>query len=72
MATGRMFTDQDVKNALDELKFFSREFKILGVYPAHAFRATFRVWRSRRASSRRPCLSVGVPVPLLLPDEERI
>jgi prephenate dehydratase len=34
--------DQDVKNALDELKFFSREFKILGVYPAHAFRATFR------------------------------
>ena len=23
-------------------RFFSREFKILGVYPAHAFRATFR------------------------------
>jgi prephenate dehydratase len=26
--------------ALDELKFFSKELKILGVYPAHAFRAT--------------------------------
>ena len=34
--------DRGVKNALDELKFFSREFKILGVYPAHSFRATFR------------------------------
>jgi prephenate dehydratase len=34
--------DRGVKNALDELKFFSREFKILGVYPAHAFRATFK------------------------------
>ena len=34
--------DRGVKNALDELKFFSREFKILGVYPAHRFRATFK------------------------------
>jgi len=23
------------------LKFFSREFRIVGVYPAHPFRATF-------------------------------
>jgi prephenate dehydratase len=28
--------------ALEELKFFSKELSILGVYPAHAFRATFR------------------------------
>jgi prephenate dehydratase len=34
--------DPGVKNALDELKFFSREFKILGVYRAHPFRATFK------------------------------
>jgi prephenate dehydratase len=34
--------DRGVKNALEELKFFSREFKILGVYPAHSFRATFK------------------------------
>ncbi len=34
--------DEGVKNALEELRFFSREFKILGVYPAHGFRATFR------------------------------
>jgi prephenate dehydratase len=34
--------DRGVKNALEELKFFSREFKILGVYPAHRFRATFK------------------------------
>ena len=27
--------------ALEELKFFSRELRILGVYPAHPFRATF-------------------------------
>jgi len=27
--------------ALDELKFFSRELRIVGVYPAHPFRATF-------------------------------
>src|ERR1700760_1843146 len=27
--------------ALEELKFFSREFRIVGVYPAHPFRETF-------------------------------
>ena len=27
--------------ALEELKFFSREFRIVGVYPGHPFRATF-------------------------------
>ena len=27
--------------ALEELAFFSKEMKILGVYPAHPFRATF-------------------------------
>ena len=27
-----------LRRALDELAFFSREFKILGVYPAHRFR----------------------------------
>jgi prephenate dehydratase len=34
--------DRGVAFALDELKFFSREFKILGVYPAHPFRASFK------------------------------
>jgi prephenate dehydratase len=33
--------DRGLAFALEELKFFSREFKILGVYPAHPFRATF-------------------------------
>jgi prephenate dehydratase len=27
-----------VKLALDELRFFTREVRILGVYPAHPFR----------------------------------
>ena len=31
--------DAPVRRALDELVFFSREFKILGVYPAHRFRS---------------------------------
>ncbi len=30
--------DPAVKRALDELRFFSREFRVLGTYPAHAFR----------------------------------
>jgi prephenate dehydratase len=30
-----------LKLALEELKFFSKEMKVLGVYPAHPFRATF-------------------------------
>ncbi|HEY0331061.1 MAG TPA: prephenate dehydratase [Rhodopseudomonas sp.] len=33
--------DRNLAFALDELKFFSREFRIVGVYPAHPFRATF-------------------------------
>lgn len=33
--------DRSLANALEELKFFSREFRIVGVYPAHAFRETF-------------------------------
>jgi len=32
--------DQSLANALEELRFFSREFRIVGVYPAHPFRAT--------------------------------
>jgi prephenate dehydratase len=27
---------------MEELAFFSKELKILGVYPAHPFRSTFR------------------------------
>ena len=34
--------DRGLAFALEELKFFSREFKILGVYPAHPFRASFK------------------------------
>ena len=34
--------DRGLAFALEELKFFSRELTILGVYPAHPFRATFR------------------------------
>jgi len=30
--------DLPLKRALDELTFFSREFRVLGVYPAHPFR----------------------------------
>src|ERR1700756_1778981 len=33
--------DQNLTYALEELAFFSKEMKILGVYPAHPFRATF-------------------------------
>src|SRR3974390_3457730 len=33
--------DKGVAFALEELKFFSREFRIVGVYPGHPFRATF-------------------------------
>ncbi|MGE7470916.1 prephenate dehydratase [Bosea sp. NPDC003192] len=33
--------DPALKRALDELAFFSKELKILGVYPAHAFRDSF-------------------------------
>jgi prephenate dehydratase len=34
--------DPALARALDELKFFSRELRILGVYPASSFRATFK------------------------------
>jgi len=33
--------DRNLAFALEELKFFSREFRIVGVYPGHPFRATF-------------------------------
>ena len=33
--------DKSLAFALEELKFFSREFRIVGVYPGHPFRATF-------------------------------
>ncbi len=33
--------DRSVKLALEELAFFSREMRILGVYPAHPYRARF-------------------------------
>ena len=33
--------DKGLTFALEELKFFSREFRIVGVYPGHPFRATF-------------------------------
>jgi prephenate dehydratase len=33
--------DRSLTLALEELAFFSKELKILGVYPAHPFRATF-------------------------------
>jgi prephenate dehydratase len=34
--------DRNVAFALEELAFFSKELRILGVYPAHAFRETFK------------------------------
>jgi prephenate dehydratase len=33
--------DRNLQLALEELKFFSRELRIVGVYPGHPFRATF-------------------------------
>jgi prephenate dehydratase len=33
--------DRGLVFALEELSFFSKELKILGVYPAHPFRETF-------------------------------
>lgn len=33
--------ERSLANALEELRFFSRELRIVGVYPAHPFRATF-------------------------------
>jgi prephenate dehydratase len=34
--------DRGLAFAMEELQFFSREFKILGVYPAHPFRSSFK------------------------------
>jgi prephenate dehydratase len=34
--------DHNVSLALKELEYFSKETKVLGVYPAHPFRATFK------------------------------
>ena len=34
--------DRGLAHALEELEFFSKEMRILGVYPAHPFRATFK------------------------------
>ncbi len=39
--------DRSLAFALEELKFFSREFRIVGVYPAHPFRATFSETKER-------------------------
>jgi prephenate dehydratase len=36
-------SDPPLARALEELEFFSRELRILGVYPAHEFRRTFAV-----------------------------
>jgi prephenate dehydratase len=33
--------DRGLVFALEELSFFSKELRILGVYPAHPFRETF-------------------------------
>jgi prephenate dehydratase len=38
--------DRGLAFALEELKFFSREFRIVGVYPGHTFRATFKETQS--------------------------
>jgi prephenate dehydratase len=38
--------DRGLAFALEELKFFSREFRIVGVYPGHPFRATFKETQS--------------------------
>jgi prephenate dehydratase len=35
--------DRNLAFALEELKFFSKEFRIVGVYPAHPTRATFGI-----------------------------
>ena len=41
-AGDEMLVSPLLARALDELKFFSRELRILGVYPASSFRATFK------------------------------
>ncbi|MGH2342761.1 prephenate dehydratase [Segnochrobactraceae bacterium EtOH-i3] len=46
--------DTNVALALEELAFFSAEFKILGVYPAHPFRETIREPEPNRALRPSP------------------
>ena len=46
--------DRNLALALDELKFFSREFRIVGVYPGHPFRATFSETAGLRSHVARP------------------
>ena len=41
--------DANLKRALDELKFFSSELAILGVYPAHEFRVAARALETEAA-----------------------
>lgn len=36
-------SDDNVARALKELEYFSKEMRVLGVYPGHPFRATFKV-----------------------------
>jgi prephenate dehydratase len=47
--------DRNLVFAFEELAFFSKEMKILGVYPAHPFRATFEeTVEQGRARARKP------------------
>ena len=46
--------DKSLAFALEELKFFSREFRIVGVYPGHPFRATFSEKRGLSHPRPRP------------------
>ena len=54
--------DKGLAFALEELKFFSREFRIVGVYPAHPFRATFseKAEYTAFASGRSPWMRGGL------------
>jgi prephenate dehydratase len=45
--------DPALKRALEELKFFSSELAILGVYPAHDFRVAARALEAQAAAKRR-------------------
>ncbi len=47
--------DKGLAFALEELKFFSREFRIVGVYPGHPFRATFSETMERAADNGANC-----------------
>ena len=45
--------DRGLAFAIEELKFFSREFRIVGVYPGHPFRATFSETAAEGSPDRR-------------------